>query len=240
MEAETQKKKKWIKWALGALALIALIAAIRQMPIGDWLKDFNQQVADWGVWGVAVFILVYAVLAVLFVPGSALTLGAGFAFGLVTGMIAVSIASTLGAALSFLVSRYAARDWVRKKFAEREKVKAVDRAVAEKGWKIVALLRLSPVFPYTGLNYILGLTGVKFWHYTLASWAGMLPGTLLYVYIGYLGKVAAETAATEETVDVYKWIFYGVGFLATLGVTLYITRLASKAVKQTTPLEEAT
>lgn len=188
-------------------------------------------VADWGVLGVMVFILVYAVAAVLLIPASILTLGAGFAFGLPLGMLAVSIASTLGAALSFLVSRYVARDKVQKKFGQNEKFAAVDKAISNQGWKIVALLRLSPVFPYNALNYILGLTGIKFLHYVAASWAGMLPGTLLYVYIGSLGKaVSRETTPAE-------WAMRIVGLLATLAVTIYITKLAKKAMNEQTELE---
>lgn len=188
-------------------------------------------VADWGVLGVVVFILVYAVAAVLLIPASILTLGAGFAFGLPLGMLAVSIASTLGAALSFLVSRYVARDKVQKKFGQNEKFAAVDKAISNQGWKIVALLRLSPVFPYNALNYILGLTGIKFLHYVAASWAGMLPGTLLYVYIGSLGKaVSRETTPAE-------WAMRIVGLLATLAVTIYITKLAKKAMNEQTELE---
>lgn len=230
--------KHWIKPILFLLIAVLTVFALRQLPVNDWLKAFNDQVAEWGAWGVAAFIGVYALAAVALIPGSVLTLGAGFAFGIGPGMIAVSAASTLGAALAFLVSRYLARERVRKKFEHNAKVRAVDRAVAEQGWKIVALLRLSPAFPYTALNYILGLTGVKFGHYVLASWAGMLPGTLLYVYIGSIGKAAAEATAGGGEVDVLKYIFYGIGFLATLAVTVYITRLASKAIKETTPLEE--
>ncbi len=201
------------------------------LPLKAGLNAFNDAVANLGAFGVFLFIVVYALASVLLIPASILTLGAGFAFGLATGMAAVSVASTLGAALSFLVSRYLARDKVKRHFAHSEKFAAVDEAISQKGWKIVCLLRLSPVFPFNALNYILGLTGIRFSHYVLASWLGMLPGTLLYVYLGYLGRAGLESAANEGTADTLRWLYLGLGLLATLGVTLYITRLAQRALK---------
>ncbi|MCC5847277.1 MAG: TVP38/TMEM64 family protein [Verrucomicrobia bacterium] len=213
-----------------AVLLLAVLLLFVFLPVREWLSSFNEFVAGLGVWGMLLFIVVYMVAAVFMIPGSVLTLGAGFAFGLVNGMIAVSLGSTLGAGAAFLVSRYLARDRVRAKFATGERFQSVDEAVAEQGWKIVGLLRLSPVFPYNVLNVLLGLTGIKFWHYLIASWLGMLPGTLLYVYIGY----AARTAADEP--DTLRTIYTVVGLIITLGVTLYVTRLARNAMKKTTPL----
>ncbi len=214
-----------------AVALTALILLFVLLPIREWLTAFNEFVAGLGAWGMLLFVLVYIVAAVFMIPGSALTLGAGFAFGLVNGMIVTSLGSTLGAGAAFLVGRYLAREKIRAKFASGERFRAVDEAVAEQGWKIVGLLRLSPVFPYNVLNVILGLTGIKFWHYLIASWVGMLPGTLLYVYAGY----AARTAAAEEP-DTLKTVYTIVGLLVTLAVTLYVTRLAKNAMKTKTPL----
>jgi uncharacterized membrane protein YdjX (TVP38/TMEM64 family) len=228
--------KTWLKRGGLLLAVVLFLLLIRQLPLKEHLGTFNEQVAAWGFWGIVVFILVYALATVAMIPGSVLTLGAGFAFGLLNGMIAVSIASTLGASLAFLVSRYLAREKIRQKFGANEKFLAVDKAVEAQGWKIVGLLRLSPAFPFTVLNYVLGLTRIKFWHYVAASWAGMLPGTLLYVYIGYLGKAAAESAIKEAPVDIYKWIYYGVAFLATLGVTIYATKLGQNAMKKNASL----
>ncbi|WFB37894.1 TVP38/TMEM64 family protein [Kiritimatiellota bacterium B12222] len=216
------------------LLVIALVLALRFLPISEILTTFNEQVSGWGIWGIFAFIVVYIVATVFMIPASILTLGAGFAFGLATGMVTVSIASTLGATASFLVSRYLARDRVKAKFGHHEKFAAVDQAVSQEGWKIVALLRLSPIFPFNALNYILGLTGIRFPHYVLASWAGMLPGTLLYVYLGYLGQQGLETATEATPAQPLRWVYLALGLLATLGVSFYITRLASKAMKKQT------
>src|SRR4029434_5373395 len=115
-----------------------------------------------------------------------LTRGAGVVFGVLRGSIIASIAAALGAASAFLVSRYLARAWVARKIERNPKFKAIDEAVAKEGWKIVILTRLSPVFPFNVMNYTFGLTRVSFWEYFFASWIGMMPGTVLYVYVGSL------------------------------------------------------
>ncbi|MFP4283872.1 MAG: TVP38/TMEM64 family protein, partial [Opitutales bacterium] len=159
------------------------------------------------------------------------------AFGLIWGFVLVSAGATLGAAAAFLIARHGARDWVAKRLAANAKAQEVDRAVSERGWKIVLLLRLSPVFPFNALNYILGLTGVRFWHYVLASWSGMLPGTLLYVYLGWAGRRGLEAAADEGETRTMEMVYMGLGLLATLAVTVYVTRVARRALQARTDEE---
>jgi pyruvate/2-oxoglutarate dehydrogenase complex dihydrolipoamide dehydrogenase (E3) component/uncharacterized membrane protein YdjX (TVP38/TMEM64 family) len=168
----------------------------------------------------------YVVATVLFIPGSVLTLGAGAVFGVALGSIYVSISATLGATAAFLVGRYLARDAIGRKIEKHEKFGTIDRAVADEGWKIVLLTRLSPVFPFTLLNYAFGLTRVKFSHYVLASWLGMIPGTVMYVYLGSLVNVGADQRQRTTS----EWVLYGVGLLATVAVTVFVTRLARRAL----------
>ncbi|MFU8779138.1 MAG: TVP38/TMEM64 family protein, partial [Roseovarius sp.] len=178
--------------------------------------------------GAAVFMLLYIAATVLFIPGSALTLGAGALFGVVKGSIMVSVASTLGATAAFLVGRYLARDWVAKKIEQNEKFAAIDAAVGREGWKIVGLTRLSPVFPFTLLNYAYGLTKVSLRDYFFASWIGMMPGTVMYVYLGSLARLGADV---QEGGGMAQTILRVVGLVATVLVTLYVTRVARKALK---------
>ena len=159
-------------------------------------------------------------------------------FGVVKGSIAVSVGSTLGATAAFLVGRYLARNWVSGKVAGNEKFKAVDEAVAREGWKIVLLTRLSPVFPFNLLNYAFGLTKVNLKQYILASWAGMIPGTVMYVYIGSLAGDLASLGSGGRTRTTGEWILYGVGLLATGVVTVFVTRLAKNALAARIPLEQ--
>lgn len=210
---------------ISAFALLLAAAFIFGDPKA-WLNSAITEVEKLGPWGPVVFILAYVLATVLMVPGSALTLAAGTLFGVVYGTGIVSVASTLGAAAAFLVGRFLARDSIAARTAKNPSFAALDRALGREGWKIVALARLSPVFPFTLLNYAFGLTRIGFVPYVLASWIAMLPGTLLYVYLGSLAR--AGTRGAEKTP--LEWVIYGAGLAATLGVTVYVTRIARKAL----------
>ncbi|MCL4179697.1 MAG: TVP38/TMEM64 family protein [Verrucomicrobia bacterium] len=218
---------RW-KWLLYLGAVMVLLAAAKYFNVQDLLKQALDWVGRLGPWGPTIFIAMYVAATVLLIPGSVLTLGAGAVFGLIRGTLIVSVASTLAATAAFLIGRYLARTAVARKIEGNEKFAAVDRAVATEGWKVVFLTRLSPVFPFTLLNYAFGLTQVKLLHYVLASWIGMLPGTVMYVYLGSL----AQAASGERSRTTGEWILYGVGLLATVGVTIFVTRIARKALSQ--------
>jgi uncharacterized membrane protein YdjX (TVP38/TMEM64 family) len=190
------------------------------------LKEALDWIGKLGPWGPVIFIGIYVVATVFFIPGSVLTLGAGALFGVALGSVCVSISATLGATAAFLVGRYLARDAVARKVERNESFAAIDRAVADEGWKIVLLTRLSPVFPFTLLNYSFGLTRVRLSHYVLASWIGMIPGTVMYVYLGSLVNLGAG----HRHRTIAEWVLYGVGLLATITVTVFVTRLAKKAL----------
>lgn len=221
------------KWLGAAAAVVALVVAARMLPLQIWLNIFSERVAALGPAGVVLYAAMYAVAAVLFVPGSVLTLAAGVVFGLFWGTVAVSLGSTAGAALAFLLARYLARERVVAWAAKYPKFRAIDRAIGEQGWKIVALLRLSPLVPFTYSNYLYGLTPVRFWPYVLASWAAMLPGTVLYVYLGVIGKAGLEAAAGAETArSPLETAALVVGLVATGVATWYISRIARRALER--------
>ncbi len=195
-----------------------------------WLIDALQWITDLGAVGAIAFIVIYIVAAVAFLPGSILTLGAGVVFGIGLGSIYVFIGATIGATLAFLVGRYIARGWVAKKIAGNQKFKAIDEAVGREGLKIVLLTRLSPIFPFNLLNYAYGVTGVSLKDYVLGS-VGMIPGTIMYVYIGSLaGNLATLGAGTAEANPIAQWAIRIIGFIATVAVTVYVTKVAKKAL----------
>ena len=232
-KARTSKRSSAWKWiALGA-ALLGLFAAVRALPIDQWLTAFNEWVGGLGAWGVVIFIVVYVIATVLLVPGSVLTVGAGFVFGLGWGLLAVSLGSTVGAALAFLIARFVAREKISSIAKKNESFGRIDAAIGEQGAKLVFLLRLSPLIPFNLSNYFYGLTAVKFWPYVLASWIGMLPGTLLYVYLGTVGKAGLQAASgTDAGRSPLEWTLLGVGLAATVAVTVWVTRIARKALKE--------
>jgi len=216
---------RW-KWLLYIGAVVLLLAGAKYFRVQDLLRQALDWVGQLGPWGPVIFIGIYIVSAVLLIPGSVLTLGAGAVFGLLKGIVIVSLASTSAATVAFLIGRHLARNVVARKIEGNEKFAAIDRAVAAEGWKIVLLTRLSPVFPFTLLNYAFGLTRVKLAHYILASWIGMLPGTAMYVYLGSLANVGAG----QHTRTLGEWALYAVGLLATVAVSVFVTRIARKAL----------
>ena len=210
------------------VAVLLLLAYL--LDARAWLVSALEWIRGLGPWGPVAFCALYVVACVLLLPGSVLSLGAGVVFGLATGVVVVSISATLGATAAFLVGRYLARGWVERTIAANPRFQVIDAAVAREGWKIVALLRLSPVVPFNVLNYAFGVTRVRLRDYVLASWAGMLPGVLLYVYLGSLAGDLAIGGAAARTRTPAEWAFYAVGLLATVAVTFYVTRLARAAL----------
>lgn len=224
---ETEPGLRW-KWVLYLGVAGGLVAVARYFHVQDLLKQTLDWIGELGSWGAILFIAIYVVATVLFIPGSVLTLGAGAVFGVAWGSVYVSVGSTLGATGAFLAGRYLARDAIARKIEGNARFAAIDKAVANEGWKIVGLTRLSPVFPFTLLNYAFGLTQVSLRDYVLASWIGMMPGTVMYVYLGSLAKAASG----ERTRTPGEWALYGVGLLATIVVTVFVTRIAKQALSK--------
>jgi len=233
--AETESGSGWPARARVLLVLGILIglAVLVRQP-GTDISSLIQKVESLGYWGVVVFILGYAVAVVSFVPGSLLTMAAGTVFGLGQGIMYVFVAATLGSTAAFFVSRSVARAMIEKKLRHNIKFAAIDKAIAAQGLKIVLLLRLSPAFPFTLLNYALGLTKVRFRDYFIAS-IGMLPGTILYVYYGKLvGDVAMLIGPEAVEKDIGYYIVLGLGLVATIVVTIVVARLARRALNEIT------
>jgi uncharacterized membrane protein YdjX (TVP38/TMEM64 family) len=179
------------KFIAGAVLVGAVLAAARLLPLGDWTRTLVDRAQGAGVAGALAFAGVYLVAPVLLLPASVLTLGAGFLYGRVFGTLLASPVSVAAASIAFLLGRTLARRAVERKIASDPRFKAIDQAIADNGFRIVFLLRLSPIIPFNLLNYALGVTRVPFSTYVLASFLGMLPGTFLYVSLG--------AAATSET-----------------------------------------
>jgi uncharacterized membrane protein YdjX (TVP38/TMEM64 family) len=201
------------------------------------LQRFLKWVDGLGDCGPVVLAAFYVPACLLFIPGSLVTLGAGALFGVVRGTIAVSVGSTLGASAAFWAGRTLARGLIEDKVAHNPKFRAIDQAVAAEGFKIVLLTRLSPVFPFNLLNYAFGLTKVRFRDYLLASWIGMLPGTVMYVYLGSAVKDLADLATGHVEGGPARKALFFVGLAATVVVTVYVTRVAKRSLQKAVPPE---
>ena len=212
------------------IAIVVLFVSALLLPVADWAAaafawiDENRTVS----W--AVFIILYIASTVLLLPGSLLTLGAGFLFGLGYGFLIVSFSSVVGASLAFLIGRFFARDWVSARLVSVPRFAALDTAIQDRGALIVLLTRLSPVFPFNLLNYALGLTAVKFWTFVVVSWVGMMPGPVLYVYLGSIASDLTSLLAGDlGESPAGNWPLY-VGLVATLILTIVISRIATNAL----------
>lgn len=233
------RSKQPIKWlAAGALAT-AVLAALILLPVPEYLESLLEWTRGIGPWGYLVLIGLYIVATVLFVPGMILTLAGGFLFGVVGGSIAVSIGSTLGAGAAFLVGRFVARESVERLVRGNARFAAIDRAVGAQGFRIVFLIRLSPIFPYNVLNYAFGLTRVRFRPYLFGSWLGMLPATVMYVYLGSTAGDLAKIfsggigpGGSDASAGAGPVVMKLIGLAATVVVTVYVTRIARRALRE--------
>lgn len=219
------KKTSWPKLLVVGCVVVGLLAASRFVDVPRMLVDALSWIEGLGLLGMAMFVVLYIVACVFVLPGSILTLGAGAIYGLGVGFTLVSVGSTLGASATFVIGRYMARDWVAGKVSSSRTFTLIDEAVAAQGWKIVFLTRLTPLIPFNIQNYGYGLTKVDLLPYVIASWIGMMPGTVLFTYVGTLGGDAAEGGSSAAT-----WAMRGVALVATILVTVVITRIAKKAL----------
>jgi uncharacterized membrane protein YdjX (TVP38/TMEM64 family) len=213
-----------------AVRVIVLMVALASFAVmgrywGDSLPSLLEWVRGQGATGAIVFVAVYALATVAMVPGSLMTLAAGAVYGVANGTALVMAGATLGANLAFLVSRYLARPAVESRLRKRPGLASMEAAVAQRGLHVVFLLRLSPLFPFNLLNYALGLTSIRARDYLLAC-AGMLPGTLLYVYYGAAGGEAVQLAGGNSSHGPGWYATMLVGLLATVAVTAMVTRYA--------------
>ena len=218
--------------ALIAAAIVAAIALMYFLPVRQWSLGFAGWLRGAGAAGVALFVLVYLISAIAFVPGSLLTLAAGFAYGPIGGLLVASPASVLAATAAFLLGRFSIRGWVERKLADAPRARALDRAVNRQSFKLVLLLRLSPVFPYNVLNYALGLTDISLGRYVAASFLGMLPGTWLYVYLGSLATAAADLGASSRAHSAGTVTLWAIGLVATIAVVYFVTHAARTALQK--------
>ncbi len=207
---------------IGLVILIFILAVL--FGLGGKLAALREWIQSLGAWGPAVFVSLYVLGVVAGIPGSALTIAAGGLFGSLLGVVLVSLASTIGASLAFLIARYFARDAVARWVSKREKFKTLDALTDKHGAMIIAITRLIPLFPFDILNYAFGLTRIPFRTYVFWSWLCMLPGTVLYV----VGVDAVIQAIVHKKVP---WPLLGV--IAAVAVLLAaLVRVARRKIKE--------
>lgn len=226
---QTAMKTNWLrskKFWLFVLSGIAIALIGSKLPLLQWFNWLKDELAMLGSWAMPAYMLIYLLATILGLPNILLILVAGSLFGLVKGIISVSIADTLGAVACFIVGRTIARQRIKKWLAKHPSFAQLDRAVGKKGWKILLLTRLSPLVPSNVLNYGFSCTKVNFSQYCFFSWLGMLPVIALYVYLGSFGVRIIQDGLTPG-----KLAIQSLGLLLALGAAIYTSRLAQKTLK---------
>jgi uncharacterized membrane protein YdjX (TVP38/TMEM64 family) len=199
-----------------------------------WMTEI--QSAGWMGW--LLFIVLYAGSCLVFMPGSILTLGAGAIYGFWEGVALVLVGNGLGAFLSLVLTRYLLKDWAAKHFARSKRLLALQSAVEKEGWKIVCLTHLSPVMPFSLINYAYGLTNISIIEFLLATEIGSIPSTFIYVYLGtFLGNLAKIGPEIRQH-GALEWVLQGMGVVATIAVTIYISRVTSQILNKRFPRHE--
>jgi uncharacterized membrane protein YdjX (TVP38/TMEM64 family) len=220
----------WTRVLALMLVVIGAVLAAIFLPLAEWTTRLAERAREAGGVGVAIFFALYVISTVAAVPGSVLTLAAGFAYGPFWGLVLASPASIAGATCAFVLGRTLLRDWAARKVGSAPKARAIDAAIGREGFKLVLLLRLSPLFPFNLLNYLLSLSKVRLRDYVVASAIGMLPGTALYVYLGSLATTAAELSSAGNAGGGIRTVVYSVGLLSTVAVVVVASRAAKRAL----------
>lgn len=210
------------------LTLAAWIAWTGSWPALGSLRNALEQLATASASRPGAFVALYSLAVVLMLPASALTIAAGALFGPGLGFLLVTLGANLGAMAAFLIARYLAREPLISRYAGSPRFQAIDRAITAQGWWFVALLRLSPLVPFNLQNYLYGLTGLPFGVCTLTSLVAMLPGTALYVGLGSAGRLGLGLVRGGTARTPAEWALLGLGFLATLVVTVVLARAARR------------
>ncbi|KAB2048740.1 hypothetical protein ERO13_A13G115700v2 [Gossypium hirsutum] len=233
MEGDTALKGTLLAGVLlvGVVGGFASVGYVYKDQINAFLNQFSTFIEGYGPAGYALFVAVYAGLEVLAIPAIPLTMSAGLLFGSVIGTILVSISGTVAASIAFLIARYFARERILKLVEGNKKFLAIDKAIGENGFRVVTLLRLSPLLPFSLGNYLYGLTSVKFVPYVLGSWLGMLPGTWAYVSAGAFGRAIIQEESDFGIGGGNGILTLGLGLLVTAIAAAYVTQLAKDAVK---------
>lgn len=212
------------------VAAACAIAALDGLSVSAYLERFTEMVRAAGNWGPAVVVAIYALATILFIPGGLLTLLAGFLFGVVKGTITISVASVVGAAAAFCLGRTVAHDWAQRRFAQSNSFRAINSAVNRQSLTVVLFVRLSPVFPFVFTNYAFSVTKIRFRDFIFASWIGMLPATVLYVYLGSLARNLAELTRGDADEWGLRVLLPVIGLLATAAVVYVLIRGAKSAM----------
>ena len=219
---------------VGGLVLFGVLFLVgnRFFPIADWIALVQQKVMHMGAWSAIWYPLLYACCNVLLLPGGLLSVGGGFFFGLWWGFLIILVGNVTGAAIAFLLSRWIGRSWLRRKLHGNATLVALEPAVVREGWKIILLSQLHPLFPTSLLNYLYGLTTIRFRTCILWVAIGQAPGLFLYAYIGTLGQLGLNLLRGKSHPRVIEYWVWGGGFVLSAVILILLGRISLRLLQE--------
>jgi uncharacterized membrane protein YdjX (TVP38/TMEM64 family) len=228
------KKANRVVWLqlFAVLGVIGIIVALWNIfPLPELLETIQRRVMRWGVWSAICYPILYACCNVLLLPGGVLSIGGGFFFGLWWGFLIVLIGNVTGAAISFFIGRTIGRRWLERRLEKSRRLHALEPAMEREGWKLILLSQLHPLFPSSLMNYLYGLTKIRF--RTCMVWIaiGQAPGLFLYAYLGTLGQLGLRLARGETHPRAYEYWVWGGGLLVSLAILVLVGRIALRVLR---------
>jgi len=224
-----------------AVAIGLVLVLSHFVPVVDVVASAQERVMRWGDWSGVCYPLLFALCNVLLLPGGILCVGSGFFFGLWWGFFIVLVGNSIGAAISFALSRWVGKHWFRRKLSGNATLRALELAVERDGWKIILLTQLHPLFPTSLINYFYGLTSIRFWTYMFWTSVGRAPGLFLYVYVGTLGQLGLNLARGKTHPRAVEYWTWGGAFVISALLLLLLSRIAVRTINRShaqTEMEE--
>ncbi|MGI8956635.1 MAG: TVP38/TMEM64 family protein [Chthoniobacterales bacterium] len=228
------KVRRAVCLQVGGLLLVSggFLIAARYFPIADWIAQVQQKVMHLGAWSAVYYSILYACCNVLLLPGGLLSVGGGFFFGLWWGFLIVLVGNVTGAAIAFYLGRKVGQNWLRRKLMRNPTLEALEPAVAREGWKIILLSQLHPLFPTSLLNYLYGLTTIRFRTCILWVAIGQAPGLFLYTYIGTLGQLGLNLMRGKSHPRVIEYWVWGGGLLISAFILVVLGRISLRLLQE--------
>src|SRR5207302_11061483 len=230
------RRAVYLQVATFVIVIVALLLLSRFFPVVDVVAALQQRVIGLGNWSAVCYPLLFAACNVLLLPGGVLSVGAGFFFGLWWGFFIVLLGNSIGAAISFGLSRWLGMRWLKRRQSASQVFRLLEKAVERDAWKIIFLSQLHPLFPTSLLNYLYGLTRIRFGQYMLWTTIGRAPGLFLYAYLGTLGQLGLNLARGKTHPRIVEYWMWGGAFIVTILLVALLTRMALTAIRESEQL----